>query len=109
MGNSGKSSHIEFMILPESWPAIFGSSRCLRQDGRRIIETEAGRSDAKSSWHSRSSICIMPVVLCNDSEIEVADGEVCQICGQVLEEFDEVTGTGIHGYYHWTCVCHTDA
>lgn len=51
----------------------------------------------------------MPVVLCNDSEIEVADGEVCQICGQVLEEFDEVTGTGIHGYYHWTCVCHTDA
>jgi hypothetical protein len=53
--------------------------------------------------------CLMVVVLCNDGEIEVIDGEICQICGEELEEFDEVTGTGIHGYYHWTCVCHTDA
>jgi hypothetical protein len=51
----------------------------------------------------------MVVVLCNDAEIEVSDGEVCEICGQELEEFDEVTGTGIHGYYHWTCVNHVDA
>ena len=34
----------------------------------------------------------MVVVLCNDGEIEVPDGEICQICGQELEEFDEVTG-----------------
>ena len=50
----------------------------------------------------------MVVVLCNDGEIEVPDGEFCQICGQELEEFDEVTGTGIHGYYHWICVSHYD-
>lgn len=36
-------------------------------------------------------------MLCNDSEIEVEDGEVCVICGLELEEFDQVTGTGIHG------------
>ena len=52
---------------------------------------------------------IMVIVLCNDAEIEVPDGEVCEICGQELEEFDEVTGTGIHGYYHWICVNHVDA
>ena len=48
-------------------------------------------------------------VLCNDSEILVPDGEICQICCQELEEMDEVTGTGIHGYYHWICVNHVDA
>jgi hypothetical protein len=53
--------------------------------------------------------CPMAIVLCNDGEIEVPDGEICQICGQELEEFDEVTGTGIHGYYHWICVNHVDA
>lgn len=52
---------------------------------------------------------IMVIVLCNDAEIEVPDGEVCQICGCELEEFDEVTGTGIFGYYHWICVNHVDA
>ena len=52
---------------------------------------------------------IMVTVLCNDAEIEVPDGEVCQICGCELEEFDEVTGTGIFGYYHWICVNHVDA
>ena len=52
---------------------------------------------------------LMVIVLCNDGEIEVPDGEICQICGQELEEFDEVTGTGIHGYYHWICVSHVDA
>jgi hypothetical protein len=46
------------------------------------------------------------IVLCNDSEIEVKDGEVCQICGDELEDYDEVTGTEIFGYYHWTCVVH---
>lgn len=51
----------------------------------------------------------MVVVLCNDGEIYVPDGEICQICGQELEELDEVTGTGIHGYYHWICVNHVDA
>lgn len=51
----------------------------------------------------------MVTVLCNDAEIEVSDGEICEICGQELEEFDEVTGTGIHGYYHWICVNHVDA
>ena len=50
----------------------------------------------------------MVIVLCNDSEIEVEDGEVCEICRLELEEFDQVTGTGIHGYYHWTCVTHVD-
>ena len=50
----------------------------------------------------------MVTVLCNESEIEVEDGEVCVICGLELEEFDQVTGTGIHGYYHWTCVTHVD-
>lgn len=50
----------------------------------------------------------MVTVLCNDSEIEVEDGEVCEICGNELEEYDQVTGTGIHGYYHWTCVTHAD-
>ena len=50
----------------------------------------------------------MVTVLCNDSEIEVEDGVVCEICGLELEEFDQVTGTGIHGYYHWTCVSHVD-
>ena len=51
----------------------------------------------------------MVTVLCIDSEIEVEDGEVCEgICGLEPEEFDQVTGTGIHGYYHWTCVTHVD-
>lgn len=48
------------------------------------------------------------IIICNDGEIEVEEGEVCQICGFELEEFDEVTGTGIFGYYHWTCVSHVD-
>ncbi len=48
------------------------------------------------------------IVLCNDAEIEVKDGEACQICGNELEDYDEVTGTGIFGYYHWTCVVHAD-
>ena len=65
-------------------------------------------SDAKASWPSDASMKPMVVVLCNDGEIEVPDGEICQICGQELEEFDEVTGTGIHGYYHWICVSHYD-
>jgi hypothetical protein len=51
----------------------------------------------------------MVVVLCNDAEIEVPEGEKCQICGMELEEFDEVTGTGVFGYYHWICVSHADA
>jgi hypothetical protein len=50
----------------------------------------------------------MVIVLCNDSEIEVDDKEACQICGYQLEEFDQVTGTAILGYYHWTCVSHVD-
>ncbi len=50
----------------------------------------------------------MVIIICNDGEIEVEDGEFCQICGFVLEEFDEVTGTGVFGYYHWTCVNHVD-
>jgi hypothetical protein len=50
----------------------------------------------------------MVIVLCNDSEIEIEDGIVCEICGCELEEFDQVTGTGIHGYYHWTCIAHVD-
>jgi hypothetical protein len=29
----------------------------------------------------------MVTVLCNDSEIEVEDGVVCEICGLELEEF----------------------
>ena len=58
--------------------------------------------------HLRFSEAPMVVVLCNDGEIAVPDGEICQICGQELEEFDEVTGTGIHGYYHWICVSHYD-
>jgi hypothetical protein len=58
--------------------------------------------------HNRSPIW-MVVVLCNDAEIAVPEGEKCQICGMELEEFDEVTGTGVFGYYHWTCVSHADA
>ena len=50
----------------------------------------------------------MVTVLCNDSEIEVEDGVVCEICGLELEGFDQVTGTGIHRYYHGTCVTHLD-
>ena len=50
----------------------------------------------------------MTPVPCNDSEIEVEDGVVCEICGPELEEFDQVAGTGIHGYYYWTCVTHVD-
>ena len=46
------------------------------------------------------------VVICDDSEIEVSEGERCAICGRLLEEYDEVTGTGVLGYYHWTCVTH---
>lgn len=70
-----------------------------------------GMKDAESFMASREQIWSldMVLVLCNDAEIEVSDGEVCEICGQELEEFDEVTGTGIHGYYHWTCVNHVDA
>jgi hypothetical protein len=48
------------------------------------------------------------VVICDDSEIEVPEGERCAICNRPLEEYDEVTGTGILGYYHWTCVTHFD-
>ena len=68
-------------------------------------------SNAESFMHlaDRFRVTDMVIVLCNDAEIEVPDGEVCEICGQELEEFDEVTGTGIHGYYHWICVNHVDA
>ena len=38
------------------------------------------------------------IVLCNDTEIEVKDGEVFQICGNELEDYDEVTGTGIFDF-----------
>ena len=37
----------------------------------------------------------MVTVLCNDSDIEVEDGVVCEICGLELEEFDQVTGTRV--------------
>jgi hypothetical protein len=50
----------------------------------------------------------MVKVLWNDSEIDVDDGEACQICGCELEEFDQVTGTAMLGYYHWTCVSPID-
>ena len=40
----------------------------------------------------------MITVLCNDYEIGGRDGEICEICGLELEGFDQVTGTGIHGY-----------
>jgi len=48
------------------------------------------------------------IVLCNNSEIEVENGRACQICGNELVDYDEVTGTGIFGYYHWTYVVHED-
>jgi hypothetical protein len=57
---------------------------------------------------SLTRVRMVVVVLCNDAEIEVADGEACLICGCMLEEYDEVTGTGVFGYYHWTCVSHAD-
>jgi hypothetical protein len=60
------------------------------------------------SLHNKRLI-LMVTILCNDGEIEVPDGEVCQICGCELEEYDEVTGTAIFGYYHWTCVSYADA
>jgi len=69
-----------------------------------IERPESFMAPGKQIWRP-----IMVTVLCNDAEIEVPDGEVCQICGCELEEFDEVTGTGIHGYYHWICVNHVDA
>ena len=53
-------------------------------------------------------LVISIIILCNDAEIEVKDDEVCQICGCKLDEFDEVTGTGIFGYYHWACVSYID-
>ena len=37
----------------------------------------------------------MVVVLCNDAEIEVPDGEVCEICGQEPGEFNEGNSTRI--------------
>ncbi|OPX80249.1 MAG: hypothetical protein A4E45_00145 [Methanosaeta sp. PtaB.Bin039] len=49
------------------------------------------------------------IVICNDSEIEIPEGEICQICGFELDELDHVTGTAIFGYYHWTCIAHCDA
>ncbi|HOK58694.1 MAG: hypothetical protein H5T42_07725 [Methanothrix sp.] len=48
------------------------------------------------------------IVIWNDAEIEVPEGERCQICGCELDEFDEVTGTPMFGYYHWTCITHVD-
>jgi len=66
------------------------------------------RIKAKRFKPFEGSFLRMVTVLCNDSEIEVEDGVVCEICGLELEEFDQVTGTGIHGYYHWTCVTHVD-
>ncbi|MHC1630838.1 MAG: hypothetical protein ACXQT4_00835 [Methanotrichaceae archaeon] len=51
-------------------------------------------------------LAMVVVVICDDSEIEVPDNEICQICGRLLEEYDEVTGTEMLGYYHWTCVTH---
>ncbi len=70
-----------------------------------------GNYQAVRKFHSLRNRSQKPmvIVLCNDGEIEVPDGEVCVICGQDLEEFDEVTGTGIHGYYHWIWVNHVDA
>jgi len=41
----------------------------------------------------------MVTVLCNDSEIEVEERcSLRDLPGLELEEFDQVTGTGIHGY-----------
>jgi hypothetical protein len=53
---------------------------------------------------SLNRLGMVVIVLCNDAEIEVDDGEACLICGCELEEYDEVTGTGVFGYYHWACV-----
>lgn len=63
---------------------------------------------AKASSPIDQVLFEMVTIICNDAEIEVEEGEVCQICGHELEEFDEVTGTGVFGYYHWTCVSHVD-
>lgn len=79
------------------------------QVGRRYpAEEPIQHIKAKGLRYSGYDISKMVVVICNDAEIEVEDGEICQICGCELEEFDQVTGTGIHGYYHWTCVTHVD-
>lgn len=50
----------------------------------------------------------MVMVLVQRIRDRCEDGVVCEICGPELEEFDQVTGTGIHGYYHWACVTHVE-
>jgi hypothetical protein len=50
----------------------------------------------------------MVVVIWNDSEIKVPEGEACWICGCLLEDFDEVTGTAALGYYHWNCIAYPE-
>jgi|GEM_PF-840032 hypothetical protein len=67
-----------------------------------------GTTTAKPLKPERIHPTMVMVVICDDSEIEVPDGERCAICNRPLQEYDEVTGTGILGYYHWTCVTHFD-
>ena len=40
----------------------------------------------------------------DDWRIEVQDEDLPETAGLGLEEFDEVTGTGIRWYCYWTCV-----
>ena len=75
----------------------------------------ATRPEKREGWTTAKPLkletiysVMVVVVICDDSEIEVQDGERCAICGRPLQEYDEVTGTGILGYYHWTCVTHFD-
>ena len=74
------------------------------EDGDHYIKLP----NLKKSMDNRKLLVSLIIILCNDSEIEIKDGEVCQICGNELEECDEVTGTGIFGYYHWTCIVYGD-
>ncbi|UEC43360.1 MAG: hypothetical protein METHAR1v1_1320004 [Methanothrix sp.] len=74
---------------------------------RAEVET-GGTTAAKPLKQERIHPTMVMVVICDDSEIEVPDCERCAICNRPLQEYDEVTGTGILGYYHWTCVTHFD-
>ena len=50
----------------------------------------------------------MVTVLCNDSEIEVEERCSLRDLRPGAGGVRLGDGTGIHGYYHWTCVTHAE-
>jgi|GEM_PF-793588 len=103
-GSSAYSDRLDFSSVSNVLWTILSLACC----GGQRRNGNGQRPTAKPLKREAIYPIMVIVVICDDSEIEVPDGERCTICGRPLQEFDEVTGTGVFGYYHWTCVTHFD-